>query len=286
MALRSGSPIHFLSMQAAGENFYLGGEPATYCPSVVSSCPLGNNETVIAGGYALVCLSRNILALRLQYTKRRKTVCRSSRRPAAVRRSGRCVGLHASPFHQYARRLHGRSVYLYPRLTHRPLHLRWMGCVWVHGMSRQRGESVELAGFWGVAERDSADWQRRRLSGFRCLDFIIQRTGPGLAVHLISTGGRWKLRNGMVLHPPVVGSFSKPQRFYASLLLNIAQNKMMASRHGVFRECCSTLFGTVDTIAPSREVVICFGMLNSLIVQYDIARTSNIRPLTLNIYYR
>jgi hypothetical protein len=69
MALRSASPIHFLTMQAAGEKFYLGGEPATYCPTgVVASCPPGN-ETVIAGGYAMVCFPPGYLRLRLQYTK-------------------------------------------------------------------------------------------------------------------------------------------------------------------------------------------------------------------------
>ncbi|KAL1970219.1 hypothetical protein VTN77DRAFT_5379 [Rasamsonia byssochlamydoides] len=52
MALRSGSPIHFLPMQAAGERFYLGGQPATYCPTEVTNCPPGN-QTVLIRGVAL-----------------------------------------------------------------------------------------------------------------------------------------------------------------------------------------------------------------------------------------
>jgi hypothetical protein len=53
MALRSASPIHFQQMQAAGQSFWLGGQPATYCPTFVTDCPPGN-QTVIAGGAFLV----------------------------------------------------------------------------------------------------------------------------------------------------------------------------------------------------------------------------------------
>ncbi|KAL1953326.1 hypothetical protein VTO42DRAFT_3006 [Malbranchea cinnamomea] len=49
MALRSASPIHFLPVQAAGQKFWLGGYPATYCPEQVGdACPPGN-KTVITG---------------------------------------------------------------------------------------------------------------------------------------------------------------------------------------------------------------------------------------------
>jgi hypothetical protein len=44
IAARSASPIHLLSLNAAGQSFYLGGEPATYCPLPPSqgTCPPGN----------------------------------------------------------------------------------------------------------------------------------------------------------------------------------------------------------------------------------------------------
>ncbi|KAL2852991.1 hypothetical protein BJX68DRAFT_48648 [Aspergillus pseudodeflectus] len=47
MASRSASPIHFLPMNAAGQSFWLGGSPATYCP-LPSGCPPGD-LTVLAG---------------------------------------------------------------------------------------------------------------------------------------------------------------------------------------------------------------------------------------------
>lgn len=53
MALRSGSPIHFLPVQAGGQRFFLGGKPSTYCPTMVPNCPPGN-ETVFIEGVALV----------------------------------------------------------------------------------------------------------------------------------------------------------------------------------------------------------------------------------------
>lgn len=55
-ASRSGEPkVHQLPMQAAGRAFWLGGHPATYCPTFVENCPPGN-ETVIAGLSAMVCI--------------------------------------------------------------------------------------------------------------------------------------------------------------------------------------------------------------------------------------
>ncbi|KAL4866087.1 hypothetical protein BDV12DRAFT_139428 [Aspergillus spectabilis] len=45
---RSASPIHLLPLNAAGQSFYLGGSPTTYCP-LPSGCPTGNNSTVFAG---------------------------------------------------------------------------------------------------------------------------------------------------------------------------------------------------------------------------------------------
>lgn len=56
MSIRSGSSVHLLPMQARGQNFYLGGSPATYCPQApVTECPSGL-DTVFAGLGALVRL--------------------------------------------------------------------------------------------------------------------------------------------------------------------------------------------------------------------------------------
>ncbi|KAL1975045.1 hypothetical protein VTN31DRAFT_3437 [Thermomyces dupontii] len=52
MALRTGSGIHYLPMQARGSKFWLGGLPATYCPEMVENCPPGK-ETVILGSSSL-----------------------------------------------------------------------------------------------------------------------------------------------------------------------------------------------------------------------------------------
>lgn len=50
MALRSASPIHYMPMQARGREFWLGGDPSTYCPEVVGdACPEEQDFTVIAG---------------------------------------------------------------------------------------------------------------------------------------------------------------------------------------------------------------------------------------------
>lgn len=54
MSARSGSPVHLLPMQARGQNFYLGGSPATYCPQPpVPSCPAGL-ATILGGLGSLV----------------------------------------------------------------------------------------------------------------------------------------------------------------------------------------------------------------------------------------
>lgn len=54
MATRSGSPIHFLSLNAAGQKFWLGGETASYCPSQVTDCPPGTQTVFAPGGSSLV----------------------------------------------------------------------------------------------------------------------------------------------------------------------------------------------------------------------------------------
>ncbi|KAI9369309.1 hypothetical protein BJX61DRAFT_545698 [Aspergillus egyptiacus] len=51
MASRSASPIHFLPMNAAGQSFYLGGEPLTWCPLPSEDCP-SSGQTVFAGNGA------------------------------------------------------------------------------------------------------------------------------------------------------------------------------------------------------------------------------------------
>lgn len=45
VAIRSGSPIHFLPINAAGQRFWLGGQPVTYCPKTAQdagACPPGD----------------------------------------------------------------------------------------------------------------------------------------------------------------------------------------------------------------------------------------------------
>ncbi|OOQ90322.1 hypothetical protein PEBR_06331 [Penicillium brasilianum] len=52
-AARSGSPIHFLPLTAAGSKFWLGGKSQTYCPDVVPNCAKGTNDTIIYAQNAL-----------------------------------------------------------------------------------------------------------------------------------------------------------------------------------------------------------------------------------------
>lgn len=54
-AARSGSPIHFLPLTAAGSKVWLGGKSQTYCPDVVPNCAQGTNDTIIYAQNALVC---------------------------------------------------------------------------------------------------------------------------------------------------------------------------------------------------------------------------------------
>ena len=49
IAIRSGSPIHLLAMNAAGRRFYLGGSTMTYCPENLQAqgyCPAGNTTVI------------------------------------------------------------------------------------------------------------------------------------------------------------------------------------------------------------------------------------------------
>lgn len=56
MAVRSGSPIHYSQLNAAGQKFWLGGQTSSYCPTeVVKNCPPGNQTVLAPGGNALVC---------------------------------------------------------------------------------------------------------------------------------------------------------------------------------------------------------------------------------------
>lgn len=55
MSSRSASPIHLLPMNAAGQHFYLGGEPSTYCPLPDGKgCPPGTSTAFAPGGGSLV----------------------------------------------------------------------------------------------------------------------------------------------------------------------------------------------------------------------------------------
>ena len=52
-AFNPGTPIHMQWMQAAGNSFWVGGEPATYCPSTVQEqggCPPGNYTALSSCG--------------------------------------------------------------------------------------------------------------------------------------------------------------------------------------------------------------------------------------------
>ncbi|KAJ5724563.1 hypothetical protein N7493_006291 [Penicillium malachiteum] len=54
MAVRSGSPIHYAQMNAAGQKFWLGGSTSSYCPSIDGIvCPPGNQTVFASGGNAM-----------------------------------------------------------------------------------------------------------------------------------------------------------------------------------------------------------------------------------------
>ncbi|KAL2217023.1 IgE-binding protein [Thermoascus aurantiacus ATCC 26904] len=52
-ASHSGSSIHLLPMEAAGQYFWLGGNASTYCPENVANCPAGTETVFAPGGGAL-----------------------------------------------------------------------------------------------------------------------------------------------------------------------------------------------------------------------------------------
>lgn len=54
MAIRSGSRIHLQEMTASGLSFWIGGNTASYCPSMVEDCPPGDTTVFAPGGGALV----------------------------------------------------------------------------------------------------------------------------------------------------------------------------------------------------------------------------------------
>jgi len=59
MAIRSASPIHFYTVSANGGTFWIQKDTSTYCPEGISglTCPVGNNETLFAGGEGTLSLS-------------------------------------------------------------------------------------------------------------------------------------------------------------------------------------------------------------------------------------
>ncbi|EOD48974.1 hypothetical protein GTA08_BOTSDO10587 [Neofusicoccum parvum] len=58
LSVRSASPIHYGSINAAGSKFWIGKETSSYCPSEVVDCaPYPGNVTVFAGGDPTLGLS-------------------------------------------------------------------------------------------------------------------------------------------------------------------------------------------------------------------------------------
>ncbi|KAK3078548.1 hypothetical protein LTS18_007237 [Coniosporium uncinatum] len=59
MAVRSASPIHFNTVSANGGTFWLQKPTSTYCPEGIDglTCPVGNNQTLFAGGEGTLALS-------------------------------------------------------------------------------------------------------------------------------------------------------------------------------------------------------------------------------------
>lgn len=131
-ALRSGSPIHFQSVNASGQRFWINVPTATFCPSEVNTCPPGT-ETVWANTNALV-------SSLLSYTKDQlsdKYKGRGSpRRPASLRRPFRCSSLHPSPFRQHPHGLFTRSLRIHTRHSIRNILDQRIWCYGFHGLSQ------------------------------------------------------------------------------------------------------------------------------------------------------
>jgi hypothetical protein len=57
-----GNALDGLPVNAAGEGFFLGGSPATYCPTVVgAACPNVTAQTVIVAGFTALDVSAFLL---------------------------------------------------------------------------------------------------------------------------------------------------------------------------------------------------------------------------------
>ncbi|KAL4802801.1 hypothetical protein BDV18DRAFT_61396 [Aspergillus unguis] len=52
LAARSASPIHYATLNARGQSFWLGGNTTSYCP-LQSGCPAGNTTVLAGNGAAL-----------------------------------------------------------------------------------------------------------------------------------------------------------------------------------------------------------------------------------------
>lgn len=103
ISARSASPVHLLSMTAAGSYFYLGGEATTYCPAAVARvvpCPKHGATVFDGNGAALVCVPFTTTLFRNKKMLI-KAGCRGSRRPGRLCRLQRCPPLHraALPLH-------------------------------------------------------------------------------------------------------------------------------------------------------------------------------------------
>jgi hypothetical protein len=59
-----GNALDGLPVNAAGEAFFLGGSPATYCPTVVGvACPNATAQTIVAAGFTALDVSTLLLLL-------------------------------------------------------------------------------------------------------------------------------------------------------------------------------------------------------------------------------
>ena len=57
-----GNALDGLPVNAAGEGFFLGGSPATYCPTVVGvACPNVTAQTIIVAGFTALDVSAFLL---------------------------------------------------------------------------------------------------------------------------------------------------------------------------------------------------------------------------------